>query len=62
MGDATANADIRYSPDGSLNEGGATARLAVCDDRPAADGFGRRIDIPPHGRPRIVTGIPDCTP
>lgn len=62
MTNGTADQDIRFSSDGSLNEGGATAELAVCDDRPDASGFGRRIDIPPHGRPRIVTGITDCTP
>jgi type IV fimbrial biogenesis protein FimT len=62
MTNGTANNDIRYSPEGLLNEGGSTARLAVCDDRPDADGLGRRIDIPPHGRPRIITGITDCTP
>ncbi len=62
MTNGTADQDIRYSPDGSLNEGGGTAQLAVCDDRPDANGFGRRIDVPPHGRPRIVTGITDCTP
>lgn len=58
----TANNDIRYSPEGSLNEGGSTARFAICDDRPDSSGFGRRIDIPPHGRPRIISGISDCTP
>ncbi len=62
MTNSTANADIRYSSDGVLNQGGATAQLAVCDDRPEADGFGRRIDIPAHGRPKIITGIVDCTP
>jgi type IV fimbrial biogenesis protein FimT len=59
---STANNDIRYSPEGLLNEGGSTARIAVCDDRPESYGFGRRIDIPPHGRPRIIAGIGDCTP
>lgn len=62
MTNATANMDIRFSSDGSLNAGGATAEIAVCDDRPAAQGFGRRIDVPPHGRPKILTGIADCTP
>lgn len=62
MTNGTADQDIRYSPDGSLNEGGGTVQLAVCDNRPEADGFGRRIDVPPHGRPRIITGITDCTP
>lgn len=62
MTDATANEDVRFSPDGTLNEAGATAIFAICDNRPAADGFGRRIDIPPHGRPRITLGTNDCTP
>ncbi len=62
MLDGTVDPEIRFSSDGSLNEGGNTAMLAVCDDRPEADGLGRRIDIPPHGRPRIITGITDCTP
>lgn len=62
MTDATANQDVRFSPDGTLNEGGATAIFAICDDRPASDGFGRRVDIPPHGRPRITVGTNDCTP
>lgn len=62
MANAIADADLRYSPDGSTNEAGGTAQFAVCDDRPDADGFGRRIDVPPHGRPRITLGITDCTP
>ncbi len=62
MLDGTVDPEIRFSSDGTLNEGGNTAFLAVCDDRPDADGFGRRIDVPPHGRPRIITGITDCTP
>jgi type IV fimbrial biogenesis protein FimT len=62
MTNGTADQDIRYSSDGTLNEGGNTAMLAVCDDRPDADGFGRRIDVPPHGRPRIIAAITDCTP
>ena len=62
MLDGTVDPEIRFSPDGTLNESGNTAEFAVCDDRPEADGFGRRIDIAPHGRPRIRTGITDCTP
>lgn len=62
MTNATANMDIRFSSDGSLNADGGTAEIAVCDDRPVAQGFGRRLDVPPHGRPKILTGIADCTP
>lgn len=62
MLDGTVDPEIRFSSDGTLNEGGNTAMLAVCDDRPEADGFGRRIEILPHGRPRIIAGITNCEP
>jgi type IV fimbrial biogenesis protein FimT len=51
---ATSNRNLEYNPDGSTNESGGTARFAVCDDRGGATG--RQINVPPHGRLRIVKG------
>jgi len=62
MANAQVNNNLVFRPDGSTDESGGTGQFAICDDRPDADGLGRRLDVPPHGRPRIRTGITDCTP
>ena len=45
---------LEYNADGTTNEGGGTARFTVCDSR--GDDFGRRLQIPPHGRPKLELG------
>jgi len=50
----TSNNNLEYNTDGTTNEGGGTARFAVCDKRGGAKG--RQINIPPHGRPKFVKG------
>lgn len=62
MSNAQVNNNLVFRTDGTTDENGGTGQFAVCDDRPDADGVGRRIDVPPHGRPKITTGITDCTP
>lgn len=62
MSDSTVNNNLVFRSDGSTDEGGGTGQFAICDDRPESEGFGRRLDVPPHGRPKITTGITDCTP
>jgi type IV fimbrial biogenesis protein FimT len=51
---STSNQNLEYNSDGTTNEGGGTARFAVCDKRGGAKG--RQINIPPHGRPKFVKG------
>ena len=51
---STSNNNLEYNSDGTTNEGGGTARFAVCDKRGGAKG--RQINIPPHGRPKFVKG------
>lgn len=51
---ATSNNNLEYNDDGTTNEGGGTARFAVCDSRGGA--FGRQIDVTPVGRPSMLRG------
>jgi len=51
---STSNMNLEYNSDGTTNEGGGTARFAICDKRGGA--YGRQIDIPPHGRPKFIKG------
>ncbi len=51
---STSNKNLEYNSDGTTNEGGGTARFAVCDKRGGAQG--RQINVPPHGRPKFVKG------
>lgn len=54
---STSNNNLEYNSDGTTNEGGGTARFAVCDKRLGA--YGRQINVPPHGRPKFVKGDVD---
>jgi len=61
----TADANVRFAPDGTLNLS-AVARFAVCDGRSNAASFGRQIDIGLMGRPTLIKGdsstpISSCT-
>ena len=51
---STSDKNLEYNSDGTTNEGGDTARFAVCDKRGGAQG--RQINVPPHGRPKFVKG------
>ena len=59
----TSNNNLEYNSDGTTNEGGGTARFAVCDKRGGT--YGRQINVPPHGRPKFIkadsTSPVDCT-
>ena len=50
----TSNNNLEYNSDGTTNEGGGTARWAICDQRGGA--YGRQIEVPPHGRPKFIKG------
>lgn len=54
MTNSTSNRNLEYNSDGSTNEGGGTARFAICDGRGGSTG--RQINVPPHGRLRAVKG------
>jgi type IV fimbrial biogenesis protein FimT len=57
----TWNINLEFNPDGTTNEGGATARMALCDSRGKAQG--RLIEVSPTGIPRMYsTPINTCTP
>ncbi len=57
----TANGWLSFSPDGRLNEGGATAQFVICDNRGATSG--RTVTINTVGRAQIAAGNPaTCTP
>ena len=61
--DSTSNNNLEYNSDGTTNEGGGTARFAVCDGR--GGDVGRQIDVSPVGRPALNQGSPgspiNCT-
>jgi len=54
MTNSTSNNNLEYNSDGTTNEGGGTARFALCDNR--GGGHGRQINVPPHGRPKFTKG------
>jgi type IV fimbrial biogenesis protein FimT len=61
----TWNNNLEFNPDGSTNEGGSTAVMAVCDDRGIENG--RTIQVGANGVPRmyadnIATCYPDSDP
>ena len=51
---SVSNNNLEYNSDGTTNESGGTARFALCDKRGGA--YGRQINVPPHGRPKIIKG------
>lgn len=51
---STSNNNLEYNSDGTTNEGGGTARFAICDKRGGK--YGRQIEVPPHGRPKFIKG------
>lgn len=56
----TANQQLVYNPDGTINTGGNTAVFAVCDER--GEDQGRQVQITPTGRPRLVAPVSvSCT-
>ena len=63
MTNSVSNKNLEYNADGTTNEDGKTASFAVCDKRGGT--YGRQINIPPHGRPKLVRGDSansiDCT-
>ncbi|MDH5324190.1 MAG: GspH/FimT family pseudopilin [Gammaproteobacteria bacterium] len=60
ISNATANTNLEYRADGSVNQGGNTSLFAICD--PRGKDFGKQIQISPTGRPRLVSPVPvSCT-
>ena len=51
---STSNRNLEYNSDGTTNEGGGTARFAICDKRGGK--HGPQIEVPPHGRPKFIKG------
>jgi len=51
---STSNNNLEYNSDGTTNEGGGTARFAVCDSRGGS--VGRQIEVSPVGRPALSQG------
>jgi hypothetical protein len=55
------NKNLEFNPNGSTNEGGSIALMAICDDRGEVDG--REIVVAPSGIPKMYSNdISDCTP
>jgi type IV fimbrial biogenesis protein FimT len=55
------NKNLEFNPNGSTNEGGATAIMSICDDRGKDDG--RQIVVSPTGIPKLYSDdISTCTP
>jgi type IV fimbrial biogenesis protein FimT len=57
----TWNNNLEFNPDGSTNEGGATALMALCDSR--GNTHGRQIQVTANGSPRMYAeNIANCYP
>ena len=55
------NKNLEFNPNGSTNEDGSIALMAICDDRGEADG--REIVVAPSGIPKMYSNdISDCMP
>ena len=55
------NKNLEFNPNGSTNEGGATAIMSLCDNRGNNDG--RQIVVGPSGIPKMYSdNISTCTP
>ena len=55
------NNNLEFNPDGSTNEGGATAIMSLCDDRGVVNG--RQIQVAANGISRMIAGnISSCYP
>lgn len=53
--------NLEFNPDGTTNEGGGTARMALCDSRGKSQG--RLIEIRPTGIPRMYArDLSTCYP
>jgi type IV fimbrial biogenesis protein FimT len=55
---STSNRNLEINPDGTTNEGGGTARFAICDSRGGA--HGRQLNVAPVGRPKLRKGSPSA--
>jgi type IV fimbrial biogenesis protein FimT len=51
----TADQELVYNPDGTINTGGNIAVFAICDDR--GKDHGRQVQISATGRPRLVAPV-----
>ena len=57
----TMNNNLEFNPNGTTNEAGGTAMMAICDDR--GTDRGRSITIAPTGIPKMkATNIDTCFP
>ncbi len=55
------NINLEFNPNGSTNEGGATAIMSLCDDR--GDTQGRQIQVTANGIPKLFAdNISTCSP
>jgi type IV fimbrial biogenesis protein FimT len=55
------NNNLEINPNGSTNEGGATAIMSICDDRGSTQG--RQIQVTANGIPKLFAdNISTCTP
>lgn len=52
ISNSSGDSAISFNPDASTNQAGATLHWAICDNRGAT--HGRRIEVPPTGRPRLL--------
>jgi len=55
---SAGNDDLRFRADASTNEAGTTVTLTLCDNRGA--NYGKKIEIPPMGRPRLAAAVGTC--
>lgn len=59
MSNTAADGVMQFNPDATTNAGGNTLRIAFCDNRGST--FGKQIEIPPVGRPRLAANVASCT-
>ncbi|VAW88326.1 hypothetical protein MNBD_GAMMA16-677 [hydrothermal vent metagenome] len=56
---SASNKNLEFNADASTNEAGGTARFSICDER--GTNYGKQLDVPPVGRPRLQSTVSSCT-
>lgn len=58
LSNAVGAETIQFNADATTNHDGDTLRLVLCDARGSS--FGKQINIPPVGRPRLAQAVSSC--
>lgn len=58
LANGIASQNIQFNADASTNHDGNMVSISLCDER--GNRFGKQVDIPPVGRPRLADSVAVC--